>query len=388
MAIDFWELAARRDPLWAVLSDPSKRGRQWDARAFFETGAREISLLLYQLRRLRKVPDTARALDFGCGVGRLTEPLAATFDEAVGVDASPTMIDLARRLSLTARARYVLNQSAALEMFLSGSFDFVYSDIVLQHLEPSQAERYVIEFLRVLRPGGIAVFQLPSHRRAADELPPQPVRMPPHGYAATLHVVDGLPSSMSPQETVLVTIDIGNRSPLRWSQREAGVIRAGNHWRSAGGAMLIQDDGRARLPEVVEPGSQLRIDLPIQAPPEPGDFLCEFDLVHEGITWFADASSAAPVQVPVTVVADGGEDRRSSPAIGGDPATPAVNSDIYSMLDPVDDADLPPFPMYGVPRARVLDLIAAHGAKPFLVENDERGGPEWQGYRYFVEKLS
>jgi 2-polyprenyl-3-methyl-5-hydroxy-6-metoxy-1,4-benzoquinol methylase len=94
MATDFWELAAQRDPLWAVLSDPAKRGRQWDLRAFFETGAREVSLLLYQLRRLGHSPATGRALDFGCGVGRLTQPLALMFDEAIGVDASPTMIDL------------------------------------------------------------------------------------------------------------------------------------------------------------------------------------------------------------------------------------------------------------------------------------------------------
>jgi hypothetical protein len=61
MEADFWERAARRDPLWAVLSDPSKRGRRWDLPAFFETGSREISLLLYQLRRLGRFPETGRA---------------------------------------------------------------------------------------------------------------------------------------------------------------------------------------------------------------------------------------------------------------------------------------------------------------------------------------
>jgi len=50
---DFWESAARRDPLWAILSDPSKRGRRWELQGFFETGRREISLLLYQLKQLK-----------------------------------------------------------------------------------------------------------------------------------------------------------------------------------------------------------------------------------------------------------------------------------------------------------------------------------------------
>lgn len=150
MTDSFWEDAAQRDPLWAILSDPAKRGRRWELRAFFETGRREISLLLYQLRQLRHFPRTGPALDFGCGVGRLTQALATTFAEVVGVDLSPTMIRLANRLNQHSRtARYILNQSPDLAQFPSAGFDFVYSDTVLQHLEPDAARRYVKEFLRV-----------------------------------------------------------------------------------------------------------------------------------------------------------------------------------------------------------------------------------------------
>ncbi len=41
-------------------------------------------------------------------------------------------------------------------------FDLVLSDIVLQHIRPAVALKYVDEFLRILRPGGIAVFFLPG----------------------------------------------------------------------------------------------------------------------------------------------------------------------------------------------------------------------------------
>jgi SAM-dependent methyltransferase len=386
MRTDFWEIAARRDPLWAVLSDPSKRGRQWDMGAFFETGAREISLLLYQLRRLARFPRIDRALDFGCGVGRLTEPLAATFAEAIGVDASPTMIDLARRLSRHPRARYVLNQSPRLEAFGDASFDFVYSDIVLQHLDPDAAAGYVIEFLRLLKPRAIAVFQLPSHKRSPAERPRQPQRMPSQAYAAALRVVDGPPRQMAPQATALVTVELRNASTTPWNQLETGVIRAGNHWRSPQGAMLIQDDGRARLPEIVEPETPLLLDIPIQAPPEPGQFVCEFDLVHEGITWFGDAGSRLPVQRTVSVVAAGADDRPSPSQAETVTGGAAEFPDIDALLGPADLSEIPPFPMHGVPRDHVLALLAAHGGEPFLIEDDERGGPEWQGYRYFVEK--
>ena len=48
----FWDDFAKYDPLWAILSNPTKAGRQWDLPRFLETGRREISLLFYQLRAL------------------------------------------------------------------------------------------------------------------------------------------------------------------------------------------------------------------------------------------------------------------------------------------------------------------------------------------------
>lgn len=59
--------------------------------------------------------------------------------------------------------------------------------------------------------------------------------------------------------------------------------------------------------------------------------------------------------------------------------------DIYAGLS-TDSTDIEEFPMYGVSRTEVLALIAAAGGRCFHVESDERGGPEWVGYRYFVSK--
>jgi SAM-dependent methyltransferase len=38
---------------------------------------------------------------------------------------------------------------------------------VLQHIRPDLAKRYVAEFIRVLKPGGLLLFQQPSHHSAA-----------------------------------------------------------------------------------------------------------------------------------------------------------------------------------------------------------------------------
>ena len=62
------------------------------------------------------------------------------------------------------RRRFVVNAADDLSVFDDASFDFVYSVIVLQHVPDRGAiESYIAEFCRVLRPGGLAIFQLPSH---------------------------------------------------------------------------------------------------------------------------------------------------------------------------------------------------------------------------------
>src|SRR4026207_476011 len=95
----FWDRHARHDPLWAILSDPTKTGRRWDLRSFLETGRREVSLLMYQLRALKVDVDRKAALDFGCGAARPSQPLAAHFQRVVGLDISPEMIRLARDIN-------------------------------------------------------------------------------------------------------------------------------------------------------------------------------------------------------------------------------------------------------------------------------------------------
>ncbi|MCJ7588788.1 MAG: SAM-dependent methyltransferase, partial [Candidatus Aminicenantes bacterium] len=59
---DYWERLARRDPLWAILSDPAKKGGKWGLAEFFETGRREISILLYRLDSLNIPFSKGRAL--------------------------------------------------------------------------------------------------------------------------------------------------------------------------------------------------------------------------------------------------------------------------------------------------------------------------------------
>ena len=112
-------------------------------------------------------------MDFGCGIGRLTLALAPEFDAAHGVDVAANMIAGARRFDPAGTVRYHVNDAADLALFPDEHFDFLYSSITLQHMPPELMRGYLAEFARVLRCGGVLMFQLPETPRS----PPNPNRV-------------------------------------------------------------------------------------------------------------------------------------------------------------------------------------------------------------------
>lgn len=158
-----WDQLGTEDPFWAILSDPRMKGNRWDVGEFFQTGQRQVDAWMKQVGVHAESPRREKALDFGCGAGRLTQALCDHFDSVCGVDIAPSMIDLAQRCNRHGdRCEYVLNGRPDLSLFDSASFDFICSHIVLQHIEPQFAETYLREFIRLLRPGGFLVFKLPA----------------------------------------------------------------------------------------------------------------------------------------------------------------------------------------------------------------------------------
>lgn len=158
-----WESLGKLDPLWAILTDAGKQFSQWDEEEFFATGRVYVEKLLATLEPLGRPASHETALDFGCGVGRLTRHLAPCFKSVVGLDASPSMIALATAKNTHLHnSKFILCTEPRLP-FPNEAFDFVHTVIVLQHLPAQAALAYIREFLRVLRPGGMLVFQVPYH---------------------------------------------------------------------------------------------------------------------------------------------------------------------------------------------------------------------------------
>jgi ubiquinone/menaquinone biosynthesis C-methylase UbiE len=164
-----WQELGEKDPLWAVLSWSDKKHGKWNKEEFFKTGQEEIDLTMRYLQTLGLNVNSDKALDFGSGVGRLTGALARYFTSVVGVDISSAMVKHARELNKSENCQFILNTEADLKIFPDQSFDFVYSRLTLQHIEPTYTGKFIKEFVRILKPGGVAVFGQP-YKQGIDKL--------------------------------------------------------------------------------------------------------------------------------------------------------------------------------------------------------------------------
>jgi SAM-dependent methyltransferase len=158
-----WEDLARVDPLWAILTEPARKFNRWNVDEFFATGESEIAEILGRASELGYPRSRDSALDFGCGVGRLVRALGTRFRQCTGVDISREMIAKAEELN-AGRPSLTFLVSDERSKFPDGSFDFVYTSLVLQHLRSrAMILERISELFRTLRSGGLFVFQLPSH---------------------------------------------------------------------------------------------------------------------------------------------------------------------------------------------------------------------------------
>jgi SAM-dependent methyltransferase len=150
-----WNERAREDAHYYVAFG----GRNQDEAEFLATAADVLRSIEAQLKRLPAEANRRawRALEIGCGPGRLVKPLSRYFGEIHGVDVSDEMISLAReRLSDIPHAHFHATNGASLAQFADESFEFVYSYAVFQHI-PSRdvVLEYMREIRRVLKLGGV-----------------------------------------------------------------------------------------------------------------------------------------------------------------------------------------------------------------------------------------
>jgi SAM-dependent methyltransferase len=376
------------------LTDPTKRGGKWDIDEFFATGRAEIDSVLDYVRSLPVELKRTRALDFGCGVGRLTQALCRHFVECHGVDIAPSMIGLAAKYNrFGAKCLYHLNDAPNLALFADDTFDFVYSNIALQHIRPEYSVGYIAEFMRLLVPGGVSIFQLPSEPTDAPGVTMNAVALPDAGFKAQITIVDA-PATLCARTQVTITARVKNSSdvvwPITWLPDGRYRIQLGNHWLDEDGRMIQESDGRMPLPHDMQPGEEVELQLPIHVPEINGAYVLELDVVQELVAWFRDRGSASAT-VCIQVV-DGQPGPRSlSPAKVSwlDRVRGVVARVFHFTSDPA--AAKPPVAQpvmetYGIPKPQVVELLERAGGRVVDVQRYDVCGPYWISYRYCVTK--
>lgn len=63
------------------------------------------------------------------------------------------------------------------------------------------------------------------------------------------------------------------------------------HWLDADGKMVQYDGKRTELSKDVAPTEEIPVKVGIIAPEKPGEYIIEFDLVQERVSWFKDRGS-------------------------------------------------------------------------------------------------
>jgi SAM-dependent methyltransferase len=148
----------------------ARRGKS-DAE-FLATATRVVNSLESEIQRAKPEERRSwRALEIGCGSGRLMRPLGRHFLEIHGVDISEDLIAQAReRLRDLPTAFLHPSRGAGLADLADGSFDFVYSCDFFPRL-PSR--ELVLDFLRethrILRPGGLARIECCGAAQSASD---------------------------------------------------------------------------------------------------------------------------------------------------------------------------------------------------------------------------
>ena len=152
-----WEARARKDAFHYIAS--WKKG--WDAESFLASGEDDYRRMIAPVLQRWGIALDGTILELGCGAGRMTGSLARRWQRVLAYDISQEMLTKAKALHQDANnIVWQLSSGTDLAPAQTGSVDFVFSYIVLQHLpEEPLVAHYVAEMLRVLRPGGVALFQ-------------------------------------------------------------------------------------------------------------------------------------------------------------------------------------------------------------------------------------
>ena len=124
----------------------------------------------------------------------------------------------------------------------------------------------------------------------ATGAPPPRVPLPEGQFRAELTLTE-TPEKVRANKRAKFRVRVRNVSGVTWLARErtGGKLQVtlGNHWYDRNGRLVVHDDGRSALLQDLPAGEERELWLTVNAPPHPGDYILEVDMLQEGVSWFA-----------------------------------------------------------------------------------------------------
>ena len=157
-----WEELGRSDPYYGVVTHDRFRCSNLtdeNKEEFFRSGYDHVNTVMKNIRRhIDPAFTIKKALDFGCGVGRLLIPLADIAENVTGVDVSDSMLNEARKnCEIRSINNVILAKSDDNLSTIKEKYDFIYSFVVFQHIPVLRGERIFKNLIAQLEDGGVCV---------------------------------------------------------------------------------------------------------------------------------------------------------------------------------------------------------------------------------------
>ena len=156
-----WDIEAQTEE--SAMTYVGDGRKLWAREEFFDSGIEDVRKCTADFfKEMKFHPAGKRMLDIGCGIGRMTQAFADTFGEAHGVDFSGNMIRIAKALHGEKPNLYFeVNNGVDLSIHKDNFFDFCFSYISFHHIAEFEViANYIREIDRVLKPGGMFMFQV------------------------------------------------------------------------------------------------------------------------------------------------------------------------------------------------------------------------------------
>lgn len=162
-----WQRFAEEAPQFYILTDPELARLDPEERRqqFFSSGEADVKDALACVDRWNH--GWGCAVEIGCGIGRLTLPLARRFAETRAIDVAPTMLKHLQNNAHAAGIENILTYQPD-EAWDDGEVDYVYSLLVFQHVpELKIIDDYLTRIGRALILDGVAQLQFDTRPSTA-----------------------------------------------------------------------------------------------------------------------------------------------------------------------------------------------------------------------------